>query len=206
MKGKKEGIEMKKKCILGFFLAMCLSFVSGCSSKSHLKMSEVSEDTVYINQSGKIELLCVESFDKEYYQKDELKTFVEETVDTYKAQTQDKSVELVDFQVEEGNAKVLLTMENAQVYTDFQGEHMQVISSEEMGENIVLPENFIVSEDGSTIEKEKVLQESGLKFVIVEESINVIVEGTIKYYIDAIITGSNQAQTTGENVSIIVFQ
>ena len=76
----------------------------------------------------------------------------------------------------------------------------------ETGKEVIKNGKYTVSEDGSTIEKEKVLQESGLKFVIVEESLNVIVEGTIKYYTDAIITGSNQAQTTGENVSIVVFQ
>lgn len=197
---------MRKRITFGVCLIMCLSLLNGCGGSWELKLSSIDTDTIYVSDDGSIELANVEEFDKEYYSKSELKDFIEETIDTYQENEGSGEVIMEDFSVKDKVAKVLLKFDSAQTYAEFQGMDFQVVHTEDIQGNLVLPEKFISAEDGSSVSKDDVINSDGVKLLIVNESLHVQLDGTIKYYSGASITGDNVAETSGEKTAIIVYE
>lgn len=199
---------MCKKKLVSICLAAGMLLLAACSEDTHISLSDVETDTLYVSADGTIELANVEEFASEQYQEDELKTFIEETIHTYKETGTDRkdSVVMKDFEVKNQVAKVLLTMDNAETYTEFQGVELQFLTSENIEDNPVLPDNFKRVSDGQSVEKKSVLEEEGLKYLIIRENLCVRVEGTIKYYADAMLTGNSEIQTTGDGVAVIIYE
>lgn len=197
---------MKKRITFGVCLIMCLSLLNGCGGSEELKLSSVDTDTIYVNSEGSIELANVEAFDKEYYSESQLEDFIEETIDTYKKTEGSGEVTMEDFSVKDEVAKVLLKFDSAQTYAAFQGIDFQVVHTEDIQGNLVLPESFVSADDGSSVSKDTVIKEDGLKLLIINEPLHVQLDGTIKYYSEASITGDNAAEITGEKTAIIVYE
>lgn len=197
---------MRKRITFGVCLIMCLSLLNGCGGSWELKLSSTDTDTIYVSSDGSIELANVEEFDKEYYSKSELKEFIEETIDTYKGSEGSGEVTMEDFSVKDQVAKVLLKFDSAQTYADFQGMDLQVVHTEDIQGNLVLPEKFVSADDGASVSKDDVIKKDGLKLLIVNEPLHVQLDGTIKYYSEASITGDNVAEIAGEKTAIIVYE
>ncbi len=197
---------MRKRITFGICVIMCLSLLNGCGGSWELELSSIDTDTIYVSSEGFIELANVEDFDKEYYSKSQLEEFIEETIDTYKETAGSGEVTMEDFSVKDKVAKVLLKFDSAETYADFQGTDFQVVHTEDIQGNLVLPENFISADDGSSVSKDTVIKEDGLKLLIVNEPLHVQLDGTIKYYSEASITGDNVAEIEGEKTAIIVYE
>ncbi|MBQ1394049.1 MAG: hypothetical protein IIY81_11075, partial [Lachnospiraceae bacterium] len=145
--------------------------------------------------------------DKEYYSKSELKDYIKEAIKEYKKKSDSGEVSLHGFSVKNQIAKVLLKFDNADTYQAFQGEKFQVIPVDKVvEENIVLPDVFMDAAKDSKVDKETVLKNRDLKFLIVEEALSIQLDSAIKYYSDANLTGDNLIQTTGEKIAVIAFQ
>lgn len=188
-------------CLIGMLL------LSGCGGSSHLRMDTTEQDTLYLEKSGKIELVNVERLDKEYYSKSELKDYIKEAIKEYKKKSDSGEVSLHGFSVKNQIAKVLLKFDNVDTYQAFQGEKFQVIPVDKVvEENIVLPDVFMDAAKDSKVDKETVLKNRDLKFLIVEEALSIQLDSAIKYYSDANLTGDNLIQTTGEKIAVIAFQ
>lgn len=197
---------MKKKRMLGVCLALCLLFCNGCSDSNKLALSDLNADTLYLNKDGTMELANVEEFKEDYYSKSELKDFIQDTIDTYMNQENHGTVKMEDFSVKDDVAKVLLSFDSTDTYAAFQGEEFQFIDGADITDSLVLPEQFSSAEDGSKIDKAKVLAQKGLKYIIVNSALDIHLDGIVKYYSDAMITGDNVVQTTGEKPSVIIFE
>lgn len=192
--------------MFGVCLIMCLSLLNGCGGSEELKLSSIDTDTIYVSSEGSIELANVEEFDKEYYSESQLEDFIEETIDTYKKTEGSGEVTMEDFSVKDEVAKVLLKFDSAQTYAEFQGIDFQVVHTEDIQGNLVLPESFVSADDSSSVSKDTVIKEEGLKLLIINEPLHVQLDGTIKYYSEASITGDNAAEITGEKTAIIVYE
>lgn len=197
---------MRKKKVWSACLALCILLCGGCSDSNKLKLSDLDTDTLYVSSDGTMELVNVEEFKEEYYSKSELKEFIQDTVDTYVEQEDAGTVEMEDFSVKDGIAKVGLSFDSPSTYAAFQGEEFQFLKSEEITDSLVLPEQFSTVEDGKKIEKQEVLKQTGLKYIIVNSALNIQLDGIVKYYSDAMIIGDNEVQTTGEEPAVIIFE
>lgn len=197
---------MEKKKVWSACLALCILLCGGCSDSNKLKVSELDTDTLYVSSDGTVELANVEEFKEEYYSKSELKEFIQDTVDTYAEQGNQGIVKMEDFSVKDQVAKVLLSFDSPSTYAAFQGEEFQLLKSEEVTDSLVLPEQFSTVEDGKKIEKQKVLEQTGLNYIIINSALNIQLDGSIKYYSDAMIIGDNEVQTTGEKPAVIIFE
>lgn len=196
---------MKMKKMSGMLIAMCLILLSGCSGSNHLALDDIEADTLYVSKEGSLELASVETFGEEYYSKKELKDFIEEAVDTYTSENGEDTVKMEDFFVKEDTAKVLLSFDSADTYSSFQGESLQFLTSEELHGKMVLPEQFTSAADGKKVDKDTVLAEKDLKYVVVNGTLDIQVDGVIKYYSEAMIISDTNVHTTGEDISIVIF-
>lgn len=83
---------------------LCLSF-SGCEEKE----PDYSETTIEISKNGEIHNTLVGSFDKDYYNKDELKQLIEQEIAKYQSITGESgTVKLKEYSVEAGKVKAVV--------------------------------------------------------------------------------------------------
>lgn len=202
---RKDMKKMRKKAKVCVGLFLCLSLITGCGNSSELKLSDVKKDTLYISEDNSIELINVEEFEKDYYNESDLKTFIEDAIDTY-SKNNDGKVKLEDFSVEDKIAKSLLTFDSPETYEGFQKVDFQIVETDAIEGNLVLPEKFQSVKGDSTVDKDTVLAEDDLQLLIVNEPLNIKLDGTIKYYAGASITGDNEAEVTGEDSAIIAYK
>ena len=111
-----------------------------------------------------------------------------------------------DFSVEDKIAKSLLTFDSPETYEGFQKVDFQIVETDAIEGNLVLPEKFQSVKGDSTVDKDTVLAEDDLQLLIVNEPLNIKLDGTIKYYAGASITGDNEAEVTGEDSAIIAYK
>ena len=197
---------MRKSVVLGVCLMMSMVLLGSCGDSEHLKLASVNADTIYIDKAGSIELVDVEEFDKDYYSESELKDFIKDSIDTYEKTENSGKVKMLDFSVKDKVAKVLLYLDSAETYSSFQGESLRLISSENVADNLVLPETFVDVQDGTSVDKDQIVSQSGLQFLIVSEELSIQLEGTVKYYSEASLVGDHLVETTGEKTAVIVFE
>ena len=72
------------------------------------KSLEADRDTVYVQKRGAIISAAIADFDKDYYDEEELKSFVEERVEAYQEEHGKNSVKIDEFSVEERVAKLYM--------------------------------------------------------------------------------------------------
>lgn len=167
---------MKKSLSFGLILAAGL-LLTGCGGKF-----EPTESTVYITSKGTVQSAIMESFEKAYYNFDELSEDVEKEVKSY---CLDKNEEVVTVEslTEEGDQVTLImnyqTVEDYAAFNEvllFDGTYAEAV------EEGYVPEELFDTE-GQPVELD--LDNLGeYKVVVTEESICVQTSGKIKYVSD----------------------
>ena len=77
--------------------------LAGCG-----KSFEAGRDTVYVQKKGTVVGAAISSLDKDYYDEEELKQYVESQVAEYQKEHGEESVEIDRFSVEEGIARLYI--------------------------------------------------------------------------------------------------
>ena len=103
--------KWKSLMLLGISAVM----LGGCSMKF-----SAEEDAVYVNKKGQVLGAIVESFDKDYYDADELQGMLEQDVVEYNGENGKNSIEVDSFKVSGGQVKVIM---NYADLADIQGKN-----------------------------------------------------------------------------------
>ena len=171
---------MKKIISMCLLMVMSVLFFSGCN-----KSLNVDENTVYINKKGKVIGAVIENFDKDYYNAEELEQFIHSRVEEYTLKNGEESVEIQDFSVESGIARLNMVYDGYSHYAGFNEIQMFVGSiPQAMAEGYDFSGEFRKVEDGelkSEVDKSEVTSNFEYKVVILSEKVNVKVDGTILY-------------------------
>ena len=167
---------MGKKLNFLLILSMAL-LVSGCSQKF-----EPTESTIFLTSKGLVQSAVIESFDKSYYDFDELYETVEKEVKSY---CLDKNEEVVTINslIEENNSVALLMdYQTAADYAEFNEILLFSGTFSEAAAVGYLPEE-LYDVEGNSVEVD--LDKLGeLKVVVTEESVCLQTSGKIKYVSD----------------------
>lgn len=219
-KNSKQEADMKK--IYSIFAAvLMLSFLSGCGQ------TFPESSTLYIQKNGKLSEATIEAFDKDYYDKQELEDFIQKQIDKFEEKSEQGLVKKKSYEVEEGIAKLMMTYEDYQAYTDFTGRELfagTVVQA--MANGYMLDTDFVEvntdkasSNAGSTetlsraaeyVDSSVITENDDYKVVILNQDIDVVVKGKIHYVSAAgvTVTGSDTAtvRALNDEVSYIVYQ
>jgi hypothetical protein len=151
---------MKKKLLL-LVPVLLLGFLAACQSAP-----EITENTIIIQRNGTVIGALRESFDRDYYNPEELKDFVREKVGNYNArQGREDAVKLDFILVENQMASMNLIYAGYEDYAQFNGETLfvgSVTQALEAGHEI----------SGDFGNRDKV--------VVLSEQVNVVVPGRIR--------------------------
>lgn len=185
---------MRKTVRIGLISVLAVTLLSGCGADF-----SADKDTVYVQKKGTIKGANVADFDKEYYDEEELSDFITETVDTYVAGAGEGSVEIVEFAVEDGTARVYLDYAGAEDYAAFNGVEFfagSVLESFAAGYDLAghegQPGDYNGTEDAK--KQDATWDDTKNKIVIIGQDTSVQVDGTILFYTPNVtVTGKNTA-------------
>ena len=107
---------MRKRLGACLGTALCVSVLAGCGSSFN-----PDTDTVYVQKKGTVISASVESFDKDYYDQEELQSYVNEEIESYTKENGSDTVELDEVNVEDEEAKLVLKFDTGDDYADFNG-------------------------------------------------------------------------------------
>ncbi|MCI8300555.1 MAG: hypothetical protein HFI69_09420 [Lachnospiraceae bacterium] len=148
------------------------------------KSLEADRDTVYVQKRGAIISAAIADFDKDYYDEEELKSFVEERVEAYQEEHGKNSVKIDEFSVEERVAKLYMKYDGYENYQDF--NEVKLFTGtvpQALAAGFDFDAEFTKVEDGKpagSIENTEVV-DTDYKVVILSEKVDVKVDGAIQY-------------------------
>ena len=198
---------MKKPLYIILVAIMGACCITGCKKEASIKLSDINESTILLLGNGSVQGASVEQFDKSYYDKDELKDFIKEDIDTFNSKDSNvEAVKLEDFNVSDKTAKVLLNYKDITLYNEYNSSDIQVLTMGEAVEKNILPDTMQDVINSSEVAKTDVTANSEYMVVVTNELIDVKTEGKIKYYSNAMLLNEQTAQSMEGKTTIIVYE
>lgn len=167
---------MKKSFNVSLVLAAAL-LVTGCGGKF-----EPTESTVFITSEGAVQSAIMESFDKAYYDFDELSEDVEKEVKSYCLDKNEEAVTVESLTQEGDTVSLFMNYQTVEDYAAFNEVLLFTGTYTEAVEAGYVPEELYDAEGQSAeLDSEKL---GDLKVVVTEESICIQTSGKIQYTSD----------------------
>ena len=198
-----------KKLIFSTTLLLCIFMLAGCNRNKTINTEEVDTNTVMIKNDGSVEEATIEAFDKDYYNIDELQSFIVDKINEYKKIGGDDAIVLGedDLKLIDGNAVLVLKYKSLKDYNAFTNNEVILTSAESAKKGgITLPDTFMNASDGSYVSTEVALKNSKYKVIVIDENTDVLVDGVIKYFSNATLLSKNKIQTGSNGETVIVYK
>lgn len=170
---------MKKLFSISLACLIMAGLLLGCG-----KSLEADRDTVYVQKKGTVVSAAIADFDKDYYDEEELKKYIDERVGDYQEEHGKNSVSIDKFSVEEGVAKLFIKYAGCKEYEDFNGVTLfSGTVPQALAEGYGFDAEFTEIEDGKAAGSadSKAVSETDAKVIILSEKVDVKVDGTIRY-------------------------
>ncbi|BCJ93155.1 hypothetical protein acsn021_07240 [Anaerocolumna cellulosilytica] len=196
-----------KRYILSIVLILSMVMLAGCNKNKEIVAEDVKANTVLIKNDGTVQAATIENFDKEYYNLEELTTYINEKVSEYNQKNGVDSVVLGELKLIDTNAVLIMNFKSLEHYNYF-AETSAVVTSTTSAKNgeITLPDTFLSAKDGAAISAADALKNEKYKVLSIKENTEVLVDGTIKYYTNGRLNGKSKIQTSTEGDTIVVYK
>ena len=171
--------KIRSVCLACLVCLLLAGMLAGCG-----KSLEAERDTVYVQKKGTVVGAAVSELDKDYYDEEELKQYVESRVAEYQKEHGEKSVEVDRFSVEEGMAKLYIKYASCE---DYQALNEVTLFSGTIPQALV--EGFDFDADFKEIKEGKLagnvessaIMDMDAKVVVLSEKVDVKVDGKVLY-------------------------
>lgn len=180
-----EAIAMKRKLYAALCMFAAASMTTACGTSF-----EADESTVYITKDGNVIGADIEDFNEDYYDEEELKAYITESIESYVESNGDGSLELEKFQTgsseEDGvTAQLYLNYATYIDYALFNDVTMFAGTAEQARQEGYTfdGQSFRKVEEGSlagSMDVQKLLEEEGVRVVVIGEETLVRVDGEIQ--------------------------
>ncbi len=197
-----------KKVILSIVMVLMLTVLAGCDNKAtKFVANEIHTETIYVKKDNTIEVATVEEFDKAHYDLAELKAFIQTEIDKYNTESGSEAITINDLVLKDGNAVLVLKYNSVEDFAKFNDIDASIYTTSELKlASVNSPKAYVSAKDGSTVDSEVALKNEKHNVLFVNLGTDVIVEGTIMYYDNAVLASKNKAQTAIDGTSVIVYK
>lgn len=197
-----------KKVILSVVMVLMLTVLAGCGKKStKFVVEDIQTETIYVKRDNTIEAATVEEFNKQHYDLAELKEFIQKEIGKYNAETSTEAITINDLILKDGNAVLALKFNTAGDYAKFNNYDVSIYGATELKlASINTPKSYMSAKDESYVDADVALKNDKYKVLIINQSVDVIIDGTIMYYENAELVSKNKVQTPTDGTSFIVYK
>ena len=167
---------MKKTLNFCMILGAML-FLAGCGNKF-----EPTESTIFITSKGEVQSAIMESFDKAYYDFEELSEDVQKEVKSYCLDVNEEAVAVESLTQGDDEVTLLMNYQTVEDYVAFNevllftGTYAEAVSEGYVPEELYDAEGGFVETDSEELDE--------LKVIVTEESVCIQTAGKIKYVSD----------------------
>lgn len=176
-------MAMKRKLYAALCIFASASIITACGTSF-----EADESTVYVTKQGNIIGADIEDFNEEYYDEEELRAYITESVENYVASNGDGSIELEKFETESSDDGIMANLYlNYATFIDYalfnDVTFFAGTISQAGEEGYEFNQEFAAVEDGSlkeSVDAQSLLEDEEMKAVIIGEETAVKIDGTIQ--------------------------
>ena len=173
----RKASKMKKFMLMGILAAFVLG-TTACGTEE-TSTEEKLVNSISIMKDGSIESVIVEDFTESYYNVEDLKTMIQDTITDYGKQDPDSEITLETCEMVDQKIKVVLNYNNADAYSGYNSETLfagtvQEAYAEGYDLNMTLTGT---DTEGTQIARQELLNMGENHIVIME---NVLKEGTLR--------------------------
>lgn len=175
---------MKKSLNFCLILSMLL-LLTGCGNKF-----EPTESTIFVTSKGVVQSAVMESFEKEYYNFDELAEDVKKAVKSYCLDVNEEVIAVTSLTENEDMVTLQMEYQTVEDYAEF-NEVLLFSGTLEEAMNAGYQPSTLLDAEGQTADVD--LEKNGnLKVLITEESVCIQTSGKIKYVSDNVTILNNK--------------
>ena len=207
---------MKVKIYILAIITLIIT-LTGCSKETSLITVEkesdkviVSEDidknTIVVKEDGRLQVAVIEDFDKEYYDIEELKSFINEEINNYNSKNGQESIMFDAAEMRDNKVIVVQTyrdIEHYLTYNNIEGSLLSVTDARQDKE--ALPDTFYNSR-GKSVSIEKALKKDKYMIMNIKENTDIVVDGKIMYYHNGEFINSKTLQANDEEETIFIYK
>lgn len=197
-----------KKITLVLLGTLILVVMTGCGkNKVSITAEDVTTNTIVIKEDNTVQSSIVEDFDKEYYSQEELETFIKEEVTDYNEKNGEDQIKMHSIHVADKKASVVFNYNDIDDYSIFNGISAKLLTTSQalQEDSILTLSEFVEVKSGDTVSRETALNKEDATVLIIQEPLEIKIDGTILYYSNAEKVDKNVLQASGENITVVVF-
>lgn len=196
-----------RKLFFSTVLLTVLFLLGGCSKNNEIDSKNIQNNTMLVKEDGSIEAATVEAFDKSYYDITELDAYVGDKVNQYNTKKGAEAITKKSLELKESDVVLVLTYVSVEDYNSFNGMDAGLITTAQAKEDTnLLSQNFTAVKKGKPVTVEKALENKKYKVLILKENLDVLLQGTIKYYSGGTLVDKHRIQTAAEGSTVIVYK
>lgn len=204
---------MKKfYCIIMLMSAILLTACG--ETKVAITADKATDNEIIVASKGKMQTSIKESFDKSYYNKDDLEKFVKDDISNFNSQNGTK-VAFNSMKVEKDNVYVVIDYPTIADYNAYDEYQVTSLSNSEAKGNSIVPSKVKVYGKNKSVSKDKALKDGKYSVIVLsakeesskENKINtkLTVAGKIKYAVNAKKVDSNTVKVTSVKEPVVVI-
>lgn len=210
--------NIRKAAALLLLAVAAVMLVVGCSKKD--KEASESESkrnaTLIIDEQNQIVITYTETFDKSYYNKEELESKVTEELSEFnKTTSNNSSAVLESLEVNEGKAVLKIRFADGETYTDYVKEYVKPDKEAELfvgtykeavSAGYTFSGKYTSGEDLSAVTSKEFEETDNLMVVYTNEEHKILVPGDIMYFGDTVSLDKGLAITSGAKENYIIYK
>lgn len=189
-------------------LAIGLLGLTGCNKDSQtLDQDNVKENTTMIKSDGTMLSFIVEDFEKDYYDKDELKSYIEENVQNYTKKAGADAVALDSLDVSSQMAIAKFTFKTVTDYAAFNEITCEILTKDEALADERISDTVYSIDKSETVDLKTALEKGNYKVLLMDMADeNIKVEGKIAYYTNGTLVDKDTIKTGSEGVTVVIYE
>ncbi|NLZ82672.1 MAG: hypothetical protein GX915_03295 [Clostridiales bacterium] len=196
-----------KRLFLCVILILGLIGMTGCTKEELTLTAEAIEvDTILAKNNGEIQAATVEGFDKGYYNLNELTEFITAEIDAYNLSSGGANVTMNELQRKGENVVMIISYAGMKHYAEFNKVIGAYFNGGKSDVAMDLPEKLINVKNGSGENTSEILQDDKLRFLVIDEPSDVLIDGKVQFVSDNLDISNNKIQSVSEGRKVIVFK
>ena len=206
---------MKK--VYYIIMLMSIIFLTACGeTKVAITADKATDNEIIVASKGKMQTSIKESFDKSYYNKDNLEQFIKDDISNFNSQNGTKVV-FNSMKVKKDNVYVVIDYPTINDYNAYDDYQVTSLSSNEAKGNSLVPSKLKVYGKTKSISKENALKNGKFSAIVLsakegstdENKINtkLTVAGKIKYASNVKKVDSNTVKVTSlKEPAVVIYK
>ncbi len=200
-----------KKCFAYGLLTIVLLGMAGCSNgkkdSQTIDNQVIKENTTILKSDGTIQSVLVESFEKDYYKKNELNSYIDEAIQNYTKKSGKDTVVLDSLDVDNKVATARFSYKNMTDFAAFNAIETELLTKEQALKDERISGTVYSVEKGDTVDLETALKDKDYKIVVANlPNENIMTEGKVAYYTNGTMSGDNVIKAGSEGVTVIIYE